>query len=66
MPRELTVRHKILLQMIADGIETPEMCYHTGISTTTHKHDMVKIFNKLGVSSRAHAVATAFRQGLIK
>ncbi len=59
-PRELEV-----LQLIADGWLTKQIALELQLSESTVKTHLSSMFDKLGVSHRAHAVALALRQHLI-
>ena len=58
--RELEV-----LVLVARGERNKEIARHLGISERTVKAHLTSIFNKLGVDSRAAAVAEAGMQGLL-
>lgn len=60
-PRELEV-----VQLIADGASNKKIGDHLGISTHTAKYHVNGIMKKLGVDTRAAAVAAAFRAGVVK
>lgn len=60
-PRELEV-----LQLLADGNSTEEAAGVLDRSPATIKTHMRSVFKKLGARHRAHAVAEAFRLGLIQ
>lgn len=60
-PRELEV-----LQLLADGNSTEEAAGALDRSPATIKTHMRSVFKKLGARHRAHAVAEAFRLGLIQ
>jgi DNA-binding NarL/FixJ family response regulator len=59
-PRELEV-----LDLLADGRSPQEISAGLFISAKTVSTHMEHIFTKLGVSSRAQAVALAYRDGLV-
>lgn len=56
----------ITLQAVANGMKSKEIAEYHGISERTVKSRLTNIFNKLGVFSRAEAVAVAMHEGLIK
>jgi PAS domain S-box-containing protein len=60
-PRELDV-----LRLAADGNSGPEIARQLGLSPATVKTHFENIYDKLGVSDRAAAVAHAMRIGLIR
>ncbi len=59
-PRELQV-----LQLIADGRSTKQIASTLHLSESTVKTYLRTLFDKLGASHRAHAVALAIRYRLI-
>jgi DNA-binding NarL/FixJ family response regulator len=59
-PRELEV-----LQLLAEGLEQTEIAERLVISSKTVASHIERILAKLGVRSRAQAVAAAFREGLV-
>ena len=61
----LTDREKSILALLGEGLTNREIGERLHISPLTVKTHLQAIFEKLGVSDRAHAVATAFRRGLI-
>lgn len=63
---QLSVRARDALQMVADGLGTAEMAQRLSVSESTVKAILQQAFEDLGVSSRAQAVATALRRGLIE
>ncbi len=56
----LTPREAEVLAWLARGAETPEVASQLGISTRTVQKHAQAIYSKLGVRSRAQAVATAW------
>ena len=61
----LSARETEVLHMLADGLGNKEIAWRLRISEHTVKFHIGSIFNKLNVSSRTEAVATAIRRGLI-
>lgn len=59
-PRELQV-----LRMLAEGLANKEIAARLGISDHTAKFHVTQILGKLGVASRAEAVAAGIRRGLV-
>lgn len=55
-----------VLRLVADGSSTAEIAEALGLSEATVKSVLQQIFERLGVSNRAEAVAAALRQGLIE
>jgi DNA-binding CsgD family transcriptional regulator len=64
-PRALTARELEILRHAADGERGPEIARRLVISPSTVKTHFENIYEKLGVSDRAAAVARALRAGLI-
>ncbi|MBX0329938.1 response regulator transcription factor [Oscillochloris sp. ZM17-4] len=66
-PRDtaLTEREREVLQAAAKGERNKEIAYRLGISERTIKAHLASIYQKLGVDSRAAAVAVAARRGLL-
>ncbi|MDP1846678.1 MAG: response regulator transcription factor [Solirubrobacteraceae bacterium] len=62
----LTTRETEVLGMIADGMSAPEIARRLTLSTATVKSHLQGLYEKLEVSDRAAAVATAMRQGLLE
>jgi DNA-binding NarL/FixJ family response regulator len=61
----LTPREIEVLRMLAEGLANKNIAWKLGISEHTVKFHVTSIFTKLNVSSRAEAVATGMRRGLI-
>lgn len=59
-PRELEA-----LRLAADGLSMPEIAESTGRATETVKTQLARARSKLGARNVAHAVALAFRAGLV-
>jgi DNA-binding NarL/FixJ family response regulator len=64
-PSLLTDRETEVLRLIADGLTTRDVASRLGISPRTVENYKQHMFAKLGVQSRAHAVAVASRLGFI-
>jgi DNA-binding NarL/FixJ family response regulator len=62
---ELTPRELEVLQLLADGLTAPEIGRRLYISAKTVATHIQRILPKLGVHSRAQAVAHAFREGIV-
>ena len=63
---ELTERQRMILKSITDGLTNYAIATRLGISEDGVKRHVNAIFLKLGVESRAEAVALAFRKHLLK
>jgi DNA-binding NarL/FixJ family response regulator len=61
----LTNRERDVLGLLADGLGNKQIAGRLGISTNTVKTHLELLFEKLEVSSRTEAVATAARRGLL-
>jgi NarL family two-component system response regulator YdfI len=64
-PLDLTERERAVLAAVAQGERSKEIARHLGISERTVGAYMNNIFAKLGVDSRASAVAVAFERGIL-
>jgi len=62
----ISPRESQVLRMIADGHSAPEIASRLFISPSTVKTHTKALFEKLGVSDRAAAVAEAMRRGLLE
>lgn len=62
----LSPREVEILQRVAYGATTRQTADQLGISPHTVKTYLERIFEKLGASDRAQAVAIAFRKGLVE
>ncbi|MGD8455401.1 MAG: response regulator transcription factor [Anaerolineales bacterium] len=60
---ELTQREGEVLAGVAEGQTSKEIAYHLGITERTIKAHLTSIYNKLGVDSRAAAIAEAAKRG---
>jgi DNA-binding NarL/FixJ family response regulator len=63
--RALTARETQVLSFIANGFSNVETGAELGISAKTVRSHVMSILNKLGVHTRAHAVAIAMQHGWI-
>ncbi len=61
----LTNREREILALLADGLGNKQIAARLGISANTVKTHLELLFEKIGVSSRAEAVATGVRRGLL-
>jgi DNA-binding NarL/FixJ family response regulator len=61
----LTNREQEILSLLADGLGNKQIAALLGISTNTVKTHLEMLFEKLGVSSRAEAVANGVKRGLL-
>jgi DNA-binding NarL/FixJ family response regulator len=63
--QSLTPREVEVLAMLAEGLANKAIAARLGISGHTVKTHVAAVFGKLGVSTRAEAVASAARLGLL-
>ncbi len=63
---ELTERQRIILESITEGLTNKAIADRLGISEDGVKRHLNALFPKLGVESRAEAVAIALRRHLLK
>jgi DNA-binding CsgD family transcriptional regulator len=61
----LSAREQEVLHLVAEGLTSKQIGQQLFLSPRTVDHHLTSIFNKLGVDSRAQAVAVAAREGLI-
>jgi two-component system nitrate/nitrite response regulator NarL len=62
----LSPRETEVLGMLADGATAPEIANRLYLTTATVKTHLHRLYEKLGVSDRAAAVAEGMRRGLIR
>ena len=62
----LTEREQEVLEAVARGERSKEIAVQLGISERTIKAHLASIYNKLGVDSRAAAIAVAAQRGLLQ
>jgi DNA-binding CsgD family transcriptional regulator len=60
-PRELEV-----LGLVADGLSTREIAGRLWVTEETVKTHVRRLHDRLGAKTRAHAVAIAFRTGILR
>jgi two-component system NarL family response regulator len=65
MRSDLTGRERQILELVAHGSTNKEIGRALNISENTVRHHLVSIMEKLQVSDRTEAVATAIRQGIL-
>jgi two-component system nitrate/nitrite response regulator NarL len=61
----LSKREQEILALLADGLGNKQIAARLGISANTVKTHLELLFEKLGVSSRAEAVAAGVKRGLL-
>jgi two-component system nitrate/nitrite response regulator NarL len=62
----LSSREREVLLLIAEGVSGPDIAKRLHLSPSTIKSHTQTLYEKLGVSERAAAVAEAMRQGLLE
>ncbi len=62
----LTVRERQVLALTADGLTAPEIAARLQLGVATVRSHLQNLYEKLGVSDRAAAVAAAMRGGLLE
>ena len=62
----LTPRQTQVMQLVADGRATKQIARELWITEETAKDHLRSIHLRLGVQNRSHAVAVAFRMGIIE
>jgi len=61
----LSERELMVLQFLAAGLRNKEIAYKLELSENTVNAHVKRIFERLGVTDRTHAVTTALRRGII-
>ncbi|HEY4376379.1 MAG TPA: response regulator transcription factor [Acidimicrobiales bacterium] len=64
--RLVTKREEEVLQLIADGLSTPEVASELFISQKTVKNHLASIYQKLDARDRTQAVLQAVRKGIVR
>jgi two-component system, NarL family, nitrate/nitrite response regulator NarL len=62
----LTAREKEVLTLMAEGLSGPQIAGRLIVALPTVKTHQARLYEKLGVSDRAAAVAEAMRRGLLE
>jgi DNA-binding CsgD family transcriptional regulator len=62
-PRQLTLRERKILSLIASGISNKGIARSLGVSVNTVKFHLTAAFQKLNATTRAEAVTEAIRRG---
>jgi two-component system, NarL family, nitrate/nitrite response regulator NarL len=62
----LSAREREVLGLVAAGLSAPEVARQLHLGTTTVKTHLQRVYEKLGVSDRAAAVAEAMRHHLLE
>jgi DNA-binding NarL/FixJ family response regulator len=61
----LSNREREILALLADGLVNKQIAARLGISPNTVKTHLELLFDKLGVTTRAEAVATGVKRGFL-
>jgi DNA-binding NarL/FixJ family response regulator len=61
----LSTREEEVLRLVAEGLTNKEIAQRLILTENTVKTHVTSLFNKLGVDSRAQAVAVAAHEGLL-
>lgn len=61
----VSARERELLRLVAQGLANPAIARHLRLSPSTVSHLLTAIYRKLGVTTRAQAVAVAKQRGLL-
>jgi NarL family two-component system response regulator YdfI len=64
-PTNLTERELEVLRGVAQGERSKEIAFRLGITERTVKAHLASIYNRLGVDSRAAAIAVAAQRGIL-
>jgi len=62
---QLTPRELDVLAAMSDGLSTKAIARRLGVAVKTVENHKTRVFDKLGVRTQAHAVATAIGHGLL-
>ena len=62
----LTAREREVLTLLAEGLTGPQIAERLIVALPTVKTHQARLYDKLGVSERAAAVAEAMRRGLLE
>jgi len=61
----LTARENAVLRAMADGLATKAIARRLGVAVKTVENHKIRVFDKLGVRTQAHAVSVAIGHGLL-
>jgi two-component system nitrate/nitrite response regulator NarL len=62
----LSERERQVLELLCEGLSAPQIGERLFLGTSTIKSHLSRLYEKLGVSDRAAAVAAAMRGGLVE
>jgi DNA-binding NarL/FixJ family response regulator len=63
---DLTAREVEILKLVATGLANKQIAYRLTISEKTVRNHISKVYEKLGLEGRSHAVLYAARKGLVE
>jgi len=63
---ELTPREREVLQLLGQGLSNTELAQQLYVSEATVKTHVARVFSKLGLRDRVHAVVFAYETGLVQ
>jgi len=63
---ELTPREREVLQLLGEGLSNTELAQELYVSEATVKTHVARVFSKLGLRDRVHAVVFAYETGLVQ
>jgi DNA-binding NarL/FixJ family response regulator len=63
---ELTPREREVLELLGQGLSNAELAQQLFVSEATIKTHVARIFSKLGLRDRVHAVVFAYETGLVQ
>jgi two-component system nitrate/nitrite response regulator NarL len=61
----VSARERQILELVAEGLTAPDIAHRLQLSIPTVKTHLAHLYEKLGVSERAAAVAVAMRRGIL-
>lgn len=62
----LTEAEVRMVQQIAEGVHIKDIAKFEKVTTESIRQRLLKVYDKLNASNKAHAVAVALREGIIR